>query len=214
MASSMKNILLVDDHSIVRAGLRSLIDLEADLRVADEAASGAEALEKVRQQQFDIVVLDISMPEKNGVDTMHELKRIAPDLPVLILSGYAEEQYALNLIRSGCMGYISKDSDSDEIVRAIRTVCSGRRYTSYALAELMTSQILKPSDKLLHETLSDREFQVFIKIASGKSITQIGEELFISVKTVSTYRTRIMEKMNLKTNADLTYYAIKHELLI
>jgi len=209
----MKKILLVDDHGIVRSGLRSLIDLESDMRVAGEAASGSEALQKVRKEQFDIVVLDISMPDKNGVDTLHDLKRIAPELPVLILSGYSEHQYALNLIRSGCKGYLSKDSDPDEIVKAIRTICNGRLYISAALAELMATELTQPSGKMLHETLSDREFQVFFKLASGKSVTEIGEELFISVKTVSTYRTRIMEKMNLKTNADLTYYAIKNELV-
>lgn len=209
----MKKILLVDDHSIVRAGLRNLIDLENDMRVEGEASSGTEALQKVRKEKFDVVVLDISMPDKNGVDTLHDLKHIAPELPVLILSGYAEEQYALNLIRSGCKGYLSKDSDPEEIIKAIRTIGNGRLYISAALAELMATELTKPSDKMLHETLSDREFQVFFKLASGRSVTAIGEELFISVKTVSTYRTRILEKMNLKTNADLTYYAIKNELV-
>lgn len=209
----MKKILLVDDHSIVRAGLRSLIDLESDMRVEGEAASGFEALQKVRNETYDIVVLDISMPDKNGVDTLHDLKHVAPDLPVLILSGYAEQQYALNLIRSGCKGYLSKDSSPEEIIKAIRTICNGRLYISSALAEMMATELTQPSDKKLHETLSDREFQVFFKLASGKSVTAIGEELFISVKTVSTYRARILEKMNLKTNADLTYYAIKNELV-
>ena len=153
------------------------------------------------------------MPGKNGVDTLHDLKHIAPELPVLILSGYSEQQYALNLIRSGCKGYLSKDAEPDEIIKAIRTICNGRLYISSALAELMATELTQPSDKMLHETLSDREFQVFFKLASGKSVTEIGEELFISVKTVSTYRTRILEKMNLKTNADLTYYAIKNELV-
>ena len=209
----MKKILLVDDHSIVRAGLRSLIDLESDMRVEGEAASGFEALQKVRNEAYDIVVLDISMPDKNGVDTLHDLKHVAPDLPVLILSGYAEQQYALNLIRSGCKGYLSKDASPEEIIKAIRTICNGRLYISAALAEMMATELTQPSDKKLHETLSDREFQVFFKLASGKSVTAIGEELFISVKTVSTYRARILEKMNLKTNADLTYYAIKNELV-
>lgn len=209
----MKKILLVDDHSIVRSGLRSLIDLESDMRVEGEAASGVEALQKVRNEQYDIVVLDISMPDKNGVDTLHDLKHVAPDLPVLILSGYAEQQYALNLIRSGCKGYLSKEANPDEIIKAIRTICNGRLYISSALAEMMATELTQPTDKKLHETLSDREFQVFFKLASGKSVTAIGEELFISVKTVSTYRARILEKMNLKTNADLTYYAIKNELV-
>lgn len=209
----MKNVLLVDDHSIVRQGLKNLIALEADLTVAGEAASGLEAIKMVRAHRYDIVVLDISMPDKNGVDTLHDLKHVAPDLPVLILSGYSEAQYALNLIRNGCKGYLSKDADSDEIIKAIRTIANGKRYISAELAELMSEQLSHPTEKQLHETLSDREFQVLFKLASGLSATEIGEELNISVKTVSTYRSRILEKMSLKTNADLTYYAIKNGLI-
>lgn len=209
----MKRILLVDDHSIVRQGLKNLIDLEDTLNVTGEAASGIEALKLVRNNQYDIVVLDISMPDKNGVDTLHDLKHIAPNLPVLILSGYAEEQYALNLMRNGCKGYLSKDTDSEEIIRAIKTVANGKRYISSELADLMSNELSHPSEKLLHETLSDREFQVFFKLAGGLTPTEIAAELNISIKTVSTYRTRILEKMSLKTNADLTYYAIKNNLL-
>jgi two-component system, NarL family, invasion response regulator UvrY len=209
----MKKILLVDDHNIVRQGLRNLIAFEPDLEVAGEAASGVEALKLVRSNDYDVVVLDISMPDKNGVDTLHDLRHISPNLPVLILSGYAEEQYALNLIRSGCKGYLSKDADSEEIIKAIRTIASGKRYISAELAELMSNELSHPSEKLLHETLSDREFQVFFKLAGGLSPTEIANELNISIKTVSTYRTRILEKMSLKTNADLTYYAIKNELV-
>lgn len=209
----MKNILLVDDHSIVRQGLKNLIELESDLQVSGEASSGVEALKLVRSNSYDVVVLDISMPDKNGVDTLHDLKHVAPNLPVLILSGYAEAQYALNLMRNGCKGYLSKDADSDEIIKAIRTVAGGKRYVSSILAELMTEQLSHPSDKQLHEALSDREFQVFFKLAGGLSPTEIASELNISIKTVSTYRTRILEKMSLKTNADLTYYAIKNELI-
>lgn len=209
----MKNVLLVDDHSIVRQGLKNLIALEADLTVTGEAGSGLEAIKMVRANQYDIVVLDISMPDKNGVDTLHDLKHVAPGLPVLILSGYGESQYALNLIRNGCKGYLSKDADSDEIIKAIRTIANGKRYISAELAELMSEQLSHPTEKQLHETLSDREFQVFFKLSSGLSATEIGEELNISVKTVSTYRSRILEKMSLKTNADLTYYAIKNGLI-
>lgn len=209
----MKKILLVDDHSIVRQGLRNLIELESDMEVTGEAASGLEAIQLIRNNQYDVVVMDISMPDKNGVDTLHDLKHVAPDLPVLILSGYAEEQYALNLMRNGCKGYLSKDAESDEIITAIRTIAKGKRYISSELAELMTNELSHPSEKLLHETLSDREFQVFFKLASGRSATEIADELCISVKTVSTYRTRILEKMSLKTNADLTYYAIKNQLI-
>ena len=209
----MKNILLVDDHGIVRQGLKSLIELEADLKVTGEAASGLEALNLVRNNEYDIMVLDISMPGKNGVDTLHDLKHVSPILPVLVLSSYAEEQYALNLVRSGCKGYLSKDADPDEIIKAIRNIANGKRYISSQLAELMSEQLSHPSEKQLHETLSDREFQVFFKLAGGLSATEIGTELNISVKTVSTYRSRILEKMSLKTNADLTYYAIKNGLI-
>jgi two-component system, NarL family, invasion response regulator UvrY len=209
----MKKILLVDDHEIVRQGLRNLIELERDLEVADEASSGVEALNLIRQNNYDVLVLDISMPDKNGVDTLHDLKHIAPELPVLVLSGYAEEQYALNLMRSGCRGYLSKDADSDEIIKAIRTIANGKKYISAELAELMSNELTHPSDKQLHEMLSEREFQVFFKLAGGRSPTEIAEELHISIKTVSTYRSRILEKMGLKNNADLTYYAIKYSLL-
>lgn len=209
----MKKILLVDDHKIVRQGLRNLIEMESDLSVADEAASGVEALQLIRKNTYDIVVLDISMPDKNGVDTLHDLKHIAPDLPVLVLSGYAEEQYALNLMRSGCKGYLSKDADSDEIIKAIRVIANGKKYISSELADLMTSELSHPSEKQLHETLSEREFQVFYKLASGVTPSEIANELNISIKTVSTYRSRILEKMSLKTNADLTYYAIKYALV-
>ena len=210
----MKNVLLVDDHDIVRQGLKNLIELEPDIRVTGEAASGSEALKLVRANKYDIIVLDISMPDKNGVDTMPDLKHIAPDLPVLILSGYAEAQYALNLIRSGCKGYLSKGADSSEIIKAIKTIANGKRYISAELAELMTDQLSHPSEKQLHEMLSHREFQVFFKLSSGLSPTEIGAELNISTKTVSTYRMRILEKMSLKTNADLTYYAIKNGLIV
>lgn len=210
----MKNVLLVDDHSIVRQGLKNLIELENDIRVTGEAASGFEALKLVRANKYDIIVLDISMPDKNGVDTMHDLKHVAPDLPVLILSGYSEAQYALNLIRSGCKGYLSKGADSSEIIKAIKTIANGKRYISAELAELMTDQLSHPSEKQLHESLSHREFQVFFKLSSGLSPTEIGAELNISTKTVSTYRMRILEKMSLKTNADLTYYAIKNGLIV
>ncbi len=209
----MKNILLVDDHSIVREGLRNLIALETDLQVTAEASSGAEAIRLVREQSFDAMVLDISMPDKNGVDTLHDLKHVAPELPVLVLSGYSEDQYALNLMRNGCKGYLSKNADADEIIRAIRTVASGKRYISAELAELMSNELSRPTEKQLHEMLSDREFQVFVKLASGQTPTAIAEELFISIKTVSTYRSRILEKMVMKSNADLTYYAIKYGLL-
>ncbi|HEY3299337.1 MAG TPA: response regulator transcription factor [Methylophilaceae bacterium] len=209
----MKKILLVDDHAIIRQGLKNMIDLERDIEVTAEASSGQEAIDLIRQQPFDVVVMDIAMPDKNGVDTMRDLKHVAPDLPVLILSGYAEDQYALNLLRMGCKGYLSKDTDTDEIIRAIKIIANGKRYISSSLAEIMTDELYRPSEKQMHEMLSTREFQVFIKLAGGMSPSAIAEELFISIKTVSTYRARILEKMSFKNNADLTYYAIKNQLI-
>lgn len=209
----MKKILLVDDHAIIRQGLRNMIDLERDIEVTAEAGSGQEAIDLIRQQSFDVVVMDIAMPDKNGVDTIRDLKHVAPDLPVLVLSGYSEDQYALNLLRMGCKGYLSKDSDTDEIIRAIKVIANGKRYISSSLAEIMTDELYRPSEKQLHEMLSEREFQVFIKLAGGMSPSEIANELFISIKTVSTYRARILEKMSFKNNADLTYYAIKNQLI-
>lgn len=210
----MNKILLVDDHSIVRTGLKNLIDFESDMMVVDEAVDGVEALQKIRHGQYDIVVMDISMPKKNGVDTLHELKHFAPNLPVLILSGHSEEKYALPMIRSGSRGYVSKDAPPEEILTAIRTVCAGSHYVSPALAEQMINKLTGPNDLMPHETLSEREFQVFYKLASGEKLTDIAEQMFISVKTVGTYRSRILEKMGMKSNSDLTLYSIKHELLM
>lgn len=209
----MKKILLVDDHRIVRDGLRNLIEMESDLQVTGEASSGVEAIQLVRESNFDAMVLDISMPDKNGVDTMNELMHISPNLPVLVLSGFSEDQYALNLMRNGCKGYLSKNADSDEIILAIRAIAAGKRYISTELAELMTNELSHPSEKQLHEKLSHREFQVFLKLANGQTPTAIANELSISIKTVSTYRVRIFEKMALKCNADLTYYSIRNGLI-
>ncbi len=209
----MKNILLVDDHSIVHQGLKNLIEREEGLQVTGEAISGFDAMNLVRENQYDAVVLDVSMSDKSSIDTLHGLKHFAPGLPVLILSRYAEEQYALNLMRNGCNGYLSKEADANEIIKAIKTISNGKQYVSSELANIVISELSHPCEKLLHELLSKREFQVFIKLASGASPTGIAAELKISIKTVSTYRTRLLEKMNFKTNAELIYYAIKNNLV-
>jgi two-component system invasion response regulator UvrY len=208
-------LLIADDHAIVRAGLIELISAQGDLQVAAEAASGDEVLAHLRREKFDVVVLDISMPNKNGIDTLRVIRQTQPDLPVLVLSGYPEEHYAVNLVRVGASGYIAKDAPPQEMIRAIRIVASGKRYLSETAAALVMGVISRPagSATALHETLSRREFQIFRKLAAGQSATDIAEELCLSVKTVSTYRTRILEKMNLKTNANLTYYAIKNGLI-
>jgi two-component system invasion response regulator UvrY len=206
-------ILVVDDHQIVRAGLAQFIVEHDDLCVAAEAASGDEAIRLIRQDEFDVVILDISMPYKNGIDTLRIIKQLKPALHVLVLSGYPETHYAVNMLRAGANGYLSKDAPPEEMIRAIRIVARGRRYLSETAAELVSEQLKCPTEQQMHETLSEREFQIFRKLAAGQSPTAIADELNLSVKTVSTYRARVLEKMTLKTNADLTYYAIKNALL-
>lgn len=209
----IKRVLLVDDHKIVREGLKHLISMESDLACVDEASSGDEAIYLVKKNSYDVVVLDISMPKKNGVDTMFEIQRIAPNLPVLALSGFHEQHYAINLMRNGCRGYIAKDAESDEIMRAIRAVANGKRFISPNLADLFTQSLIQRESVNVHESLSSREFQIFIALASGRSSNAISKELNISVKTISTYRSRVLIKMGLTTNAALTHYAIKNGLL-
>jgi DNA-binding NarL/FixJ family response regulator len=212
MMAQPTKILLVDDHEIVRAGLTQFIVEQGDLEVAAEAASGDEAIRLIRQHDFDVVILDISMPDKNGVDTLRIIKQLKPELHVLVLSAYPETHYAVNMLRAGANGYLSKDAPPEEMIRAIRIVARGRRYLSEAAAELVSEQLKHPTEKKVHEMLSQREFQIFRKLAAGQSPTAIANELNLSVKTVSTYRVRVLEKMALKTNADLTYYAIKNDL--
>ena len=209
----MIRVLIADDHQIVRAGLRQFISDEPDIRVEGEAASGDEVMTRLREHEFDVVVLDISMPDRNGIDVLKLLRQRHPDLPVLILSTYPEDQYAINLIRAGASGYLTKESAPDDLVKAIRTVAQGRRYVSATVADLLIGGLDKPTDQPLHQTLSKREFQIFCKLAAGQIPTDIAEELHLSVKTVSTYRARVLEKMNLTNNADLTYYAIKSGLI-
>src|SRR5690606_9825141 len=207
-------ILIADDHAIVRAGLKQFIADEPDMAVTGEAETGSQTLDLVRNGEWDVVLLDISMPDRSGVDTLKSLKQVKPELPVLILSGFPEGQYAVNLLRAGAAGYLNKESAPNELVRAIRTVVAGRRYVSATLAEILAQDVSSPtSDRPVHTALSEREFQIFCKLAAGQAVSKIAEELFLSVKTVSTYRTRILEKMNMKTNADLTYYAIKNHLI-
>lgn len=209
----MIRILIADDHAIVRAGLKQFIADQLDMEVAGEAATGAETIALVRSQEFDIVLLDISMPDKNGIDTLKTIKQIRPDLPVLILSAHAEEQYAVNLLRAGVSGYVNKETASTQLVSAVRTAVQGRKYVSPALAQMLAEGISGSGDEPLHGSLSQREFQIFCKLAGGQAVSQIADELHLSVKTVSTYRTRVLEKMGMKSNADLTYYAVKNGII-
>jgi DNA-binding NarL/FixJ family response regulator len=209
----MIRIAIVDDHAMVRAGLRQFFADQVDFVVTAEAATGREALEIVRQGEVDVIVMDIAMPDQSGVDALAAIKARAPDLPVLILSGFPEEHYATTLLRQGASGYLNKDCDPQEIVRAIRTVCRGRKYITAGVAERLADGLSKDSDKPPHELLSERELQVFLRLAKGETVGHMAESLSLSIKTISTYRTRVMEKMDLASNSDLTYYALKNGLI-
>ena len=209
----MIRIAIVDDHAIVRAGLRQFFSDQVDLKVTGEASNGREALELVRAGDVDVLVMDLSMPDQSGVDALAAIRARAPDLPVLILSGFPEEHYALTLLRQGASGYLNKECDPDEIVKAIRTVFRGRKYITAGVAEMLADGLGGDSEKSLHEQLSEREFQVFLRLAKGETIGHMADSMSLSVKTVSTYRSRVMEKMNLASNSDLTYYALKNGLI-
>ena len=209
----MINILIADDHSVVREGLKQIISGNDDMTVLAEAGNGNEAIEKIKTTAFSVVVLDISMPGKNGLDTMKEIRLERPHLPVLILSMYPEEQYALRFFRAGASGYLTKKSAPEELVNAIRTISKGKKYVSASLAEQLIGELDTATEKPLHGALSDREFQVLCLIASGRTSGEIADELFLSVKTVSTYRARILEKLHLKNTAELINYAIQNQLV-
>ena len=209
----MIRILIADDHAIVRAGLKEFIAGQPDMQVAAEASSGAEAIAAVRANDFDVVLLDIMMPDKNGIDTLKTLIHVKPELPVLILSMYSEDQYAVNLLRAGAAGYVNKDAASEQLVAAIRTIVRGRKYVSPALEQILADNLSDDGSRALHTQLSQREFQIFCKLAAGSAVSKIADEINLSVKTVSTYRSRILEKMALTSNAEITHYAIKNGLI-
>src|ERR1700741_3233121 len=209
----MIKIGIVDDHAIVRSGLRQFCSEQVDLRVVGKAASGREAIELVRTTELDVLVMDLSMPGQSGIDALAMIRAKAPDVGILILSGYPEEHYAMNLIRQGASGYLNKECDPIEIVNAIRTIALGRRYISPAVAELLAQQLNRKEGGAPHEQLSEREFQVFLKLAKGETAGGIAKALSLSVKTVSTYRPPLMEESKLPSNSDLTYYALKNKLI-
>jgi len=210
----MIRVVIADDHAIVRSGLRQYFADQVDLKVTGEAANGREALDLVRKGEVDVMLMDLSMPDQSGIDALSAIKARAPDLPVLILSGFPEEHYATTLLRHGASGYLNKECDPEEIVKAIRTVYRGRKYITAGVAELLADGLGEGSvDKLPHEQLSERELQVFLRLAKGETIGHMADSMSLSVKTVSTYRTRVMEKMKLASNSDLTYYALKNGLI-
>jgi len=209
----MIRIGIVDDHTIVRTGLRQFLSEQVDFRVTGEAANGKEAIELARQDEVDVLLLDISMPDQGGIDALAAIKARRPDLPVLILSGFPEAHYATTLLRQGASGYLNKECDPEEIATAIRTVARGRRYITATVAELLADSMTGGTEKLPHEGLSERELQVFLRLAKGETVGHIADSMFLSAKTVSTYRARVLEKLKLETNSDLTYYALKSGLI-
>lgn len=206
-------ILVADDHSVVRKGLMQIIKDMPEVAEVEEAENGKEVLAKVKTEDFDLVLLDISMPDKSGLEVLSELKGLNPDLHVLMLSTYPEDLYAIRTLKAGASGYLNKNSAPEELSTAIRKAAKGEKYVSSTLAEKLAFTFGSDRDKLPHEKLSDREFQVMRLIASGKSLSQIAETLFLSSKTISTYRARILEKMDLMNNAEITNYAIKNNIV-
>ena len=209
----MIRVGIVDDHAILRVGLRNFLAEQVDVRVVGEAANGREAIDLVHQQDIQVLVMDLAMPGRSGIDVLAQLRAKAPHMGILVLSGYPEEHYAISLIRQGASGYLNKECEPKEIAEAIRTISLGRRYLTPTVADLLAQQLNRKDDAPVHEQLSEREFQVFLKLARGETAGDIAQALSLSVKTVSTYRTRLLEKMGLSTNSDLTYYALKNRLI-
>jgi DNA-binding NarL/FixJ family response regulator len=209
----MIRLLIADDHTIVREGLKQILADTRDIAVIGEANSGQEVIKKVGAGDYDLVLLDISLPGMSGLDVLKQIRLLKPSLPVLILSMYPEEQYAIRSLRAGASGYLTKESAPEELISAIHKVASGRKYITESLAERIAIDWDKEKLKPLHEMLSDREYQVFCMIASGKTVKEISKLLSLSIKTVSTHRARILKKMQMKNSAQLTHYAIKHNLV-
>lgn len=209
----MIKVLIADDHAVVRQGLKQILAETMDLVVGGEATNTQEVLDKIRESEFDVIVLDITMPGRGGLDILREIKHERPKLPILILSMHSEDQFAVRALKAGASGYMSKESAPELLVKAIRKVHAGGKYISPALAEKLAFDLESDSERPPHEKLSDREFQVMCMIASGKTVKEIADKLSLSVKTISTYRARILEKMKMKTNAEVTHYAIRNELV-
>jgi DNA-binding NarL/FixJ family response regulator len=209
----MIKVLVADDHAVVRRGLRQILAETPDILVGGEAANGGDAMRLVRDERWDAVVLDINLGGANGLELLAEIKREKPLLPVLILTVYSEEQYALRAVRAGAAGFLTKESAPEKLIEALRKVASGGRYVTAEVAERLATFIASKHEGAPHEALSNREFQIVKLIASGKTVSQVASELGLSVKTVSTHRTRILQKMGMKTNAELTHYAVKNKLV-
>ena len=209
----MIRVMIADDHPMLRRGIKDILEEEADMEVVAEASNSQELLQRVEKIDCDVVLLDIGMPGRDGLDTLAYLRRTYPKLPVLILSVYPEDQFGPRVLKSGAAGYMNKETACDQLVNAIRKVCMGGKYVSPALAEKIAADLAADNSLAPHEKLSDREYQVMRLLASGKTVGQVARELCLSEKTISTHRARILEKMEMKTNAQLTYYAISNDLV-
>lgn len=209
----MISILIVDDHAIIRRGLREILTDALGSLSFGEAENAQGALEQVRKRNWDLLILDIVLPGRSGIDVLRDLKAVRPKLPVLVLTVHPEERFAKRALKAGAAGYVNKEEAPAELVKAVRKVLAGGRYVSPAFAERLAMDLAVETDKRIDEVLSDREFEVLCSIASGKTVSQIAEQLRLSVKTISTYRSRILEKMGMKTNAELTHYALRNNLV-
>jgi DNA-binding NarL/FixJ family response regulator len=207
-------VLVVDDHAIIRKGVIQLLRDTEDMEVVAEAQNGAEALQLIRDNPYDVVLLDISMPGEHGIDVLIKIKDLKPNLPVLMLSMYPEDQYAIRSLKAGAAGYINKQDALSQMVIAIRQVSTGRKYISSELAVQLAENLTHQNHDLPHQTLSHREYQTLCLIASGKKLSEIAETMILSAKTVSVYRARLLEKMKMRTNAELIHYAITHHLVL
>jgi DNA-binding NarL/FixJ family response regulator len=209
----MIRVLVGDDHAIVRRGLKQILSETSDIEVAGEAATAPDVMSMVRSERFNVIVLDVNLPGGNGIDLIGEIRKENPALPVLILTVYSEEQYAVRAIRAGAAGFLTKESAPDKLVEAVRKVASGGRFISAELGEALASLVAGEAKGKPHERLSDREFEIMKMLASGRTVSQVAQDLALSVKTVSTHRTRILGKMEMKTNAELTHYAVRNGLV-
>ncbi|ADE10862.1 response regulator [Sideroxydans lithotrophicus] len=209
----MIKILIADDHALIRKGLKQIVDDSADMRVTGEAENGMQAIQMSLQNQYDMILLDISLPDKNGIDVLKQIKANCPNTPILMLSMHPEEQYAVRSMKAGAAGYLNKQSAPAQLLTAIRNVAIGRKYISTELAEQLANGLSEGYKELIHQTLSDREYQTLCLMASGKKLSEMAKIMSLSPKTVSVYRSRLLEKMKLKTNAEAIHYAISNHLI-
>lgn len=209
----MISILVVDDHALIRKGLKLLLEDTPDIRVTGEADSGMQAISLVREQKFDLVLLDISLPDKNGIEVLQQLKTEHPDIKIIVLSMYPEDQYGIRTLKAGALGYLNKQSAPDLLAGAIRQVIGGKKYIGEVMAELLLNNVIGETHELRHQTLSNREFQTLCMMASGKSLTEIAAAMSLSPKTISVYRGRMLDKMGFSNNAEAIHYAITYHLV-